>query len=133
MLVRVLTDNGGPKPVPLLARVLEERDDGTYSIIYLSKAEEDERGRSVYRYEEDPYEIDDDYIIEYLDNEIEAGFEQYDDEGWIKKRRTEDESDDDYTPSDEGEETDEDEEDDESLVYENDDGEYDDGEYDDDD
>lgn len=129
MLVRVLTDNGGPKPVPLLARVVEERDD-SYTIVYLSKAEEDEHNRTVYRYEDDHYEIDDDYVIEYLDDEAEAGFERYDDEGgWVKRRR-DDTSDDDYEPSG-AEEDDEADDDEESLEDENEDYEGEEEYYDD--
>ena len=100
MLVRVLTDIGGHKPVPLLARVLDERDDG-YTIVYLSATEDKDHGRTVYRYEDDPYEIDDDFVVEYLDDEGEAGFKPSEtDAGWIKNVY---DSDDDYEPSDEGE------------------------------
>lgn len=96
MLVRVLTDIGGPKPMPLLARVTEERDN-SYTIVYLSPSEDKDHGRTIYRYESDPYEIDDDYVVEYLDDEEQAGFEPANTaDGWIKQVY---DSDDDYEPS----------------------------------
>jgi hypothetical protein len=98
MLVRVLTDIGGPKPVPLLARVTEERDN-SYTIVYLSATEDKDHGRTIYRYESDPYEIDDDYVVEYIDDEEQAGFEPSNiSDGWIKQVY---DSDDDYEPSEE--------------------------------
>lgn len=107
MLVRVLTDDGGSKPVGLLARVVENKNDETYVIQYLSSTEEkDSHGRTIYAYENDTYEIDDDYVIEYIDDEYDVGFIRGDD-GWIKRRRSDD--DENYEPSDE-EEEDEDEE-----------------------
>jgi len=118
MLVRVLTDNGGTKPVPLLARVVEERDNA-YTIIYLTSSEDKDHGRTIYRYESDTYDIDDDYVVEYLDDEEQAGFEPANtSDGWIKQVY---DSDDDYEPSDEGVSLsgdDEDEEDDEDLEAE---------------
>ena len=98
MLVRVLTDIGGPKPVPLLARVVEERDN-SYTIVYLSPSEDKDHGRTIYRYENDTYDIDDDYVVEYIDDEEQAGFEPAKtSDGWIKHVY---DSDDDYEPSDE--------------------------------
>jgi hypothetical protein len=100
MLVRVLTDIGGTKPVPLLARVVEERDN-SYTIVYLSPSEDKDHGRTIYRYESDPYEIDDDYVVEYIDDEEQAGFEPATtSDGWIKHVY---DSDDDYEPSEEDE------------------------------
>ena len=96
MLVRVLTDIGGTKPVPLLARVVEERDN-SYTIVYLSASEDKDHGRTIYRYESDPYDIDDDYVVEYIDDEGQAGFEPANtSDGWIKHVY---DSDDDYEPS----------------------------------
>ena len=110
MLVRALTDIGGPKPVPLLARVIEERDNG-YTIVYLSATEEKDHGRTIYRYEDDPYEIDDDFVVEYLDDEGQAGFKPSEtDAGWIKNVY---DSDEDYEPSDEGDSESDDEDDEE--------------------
>jgi len=93
MIVRVLTDNGGPKPVGLIARVIEERE-RDYEIVFLSATEDRDKGRVIYRYEDITYTIDDDYVIEYFDDENEAGFCEIDD-GWVKES-----SDVDYVPSD---------------------------------
>lgn len=101
MIVRVLTDNGGPKPVGLIARVVEERDHD-YIILFLSATEDRDRGRVVYRYEDSTYTIDDDYVIEYFDDEQEAGFKESSDGGWIKTS-----SDEDYVPSESEDEEDE--------------------------
>jgi len=110
MLVRVLTDIGGPKPVPLIARVIDERDNG-YTIVYLSPSEERDHGRTVYRYEDDPYDIDDDYVVEYLDDEDQAGFTETT-VGWIRNVY---DSDDDYEPSDEEESLSDDDDDDDDV------------------
>jgi hypothetical protein len=93
MIVRVLTDNGGPRPVGLIARVVEEREHD-YIILFLSATEDRDRGRTVYRYEDSTYTIDDDYVIEYFDDENEAGFKETNDGDWIKAS-----SDEDYVPS----------------------------------
>jgi hypothetical protein len=112
MLVRVLTDIGGPKPVPLLARVVEERDN-SYTIVYLSPSEDKDHGRTIYRYESDPYDIDDDYVVEYIDDEEQAGFEPANvSDGWIKHVY---DSDDDYEPSEEDCESPSDDDDDPEL------------------
>lgn len=122
-LIRVLTDIGEHKPVSLLAKITEERSDGTYIIRYLTQTNEKVQGRYIYRYEDDTYQIDDESVTEYLntDDETDIGFECIQD-GWIKTRDPDVDagSDDDYVPSDEDEED------------ENEDDEYDD-EYDDDD
>ena len=104
-LVRVWTDVGARKPVPLLAKIVE-KDGVIFTIRYLSESDD-----KIWRYEEDEYEIDDESIAEYLntENEEDAGFVIHGD-GFIKS-----ETDEDYIPSDEEEETetDLDEEDDE--------------------
>ena len=124
MLVRVLTDIGGPKPVPLLARVTEERDN-SYTIVYLSPSEEKDHGRTIYRYESDTYDIDDDYVVEYIDDEGQAGFEPAKTtDGWIKQVY---DSDDDYEPSDDDEcesPSDDDDGDDEDIEAEEFEDEY---------
>ena len=109
-LVRVWTDVGARKPLPLLAKIVEK--DGVILVIrYLS---EDPDG--VWRYEEDTYEVEDcqESIAEYLgtSNEEDVGFKSLDD-GFMKM-----ESDDDYVPESEDEtetETDLDEEDEEEF------------------
>jgi hypothetical protein len=117
MIVRVLTDNGGPKPVGLIARVIEERD-REYVILFLSATEDHDHGRTVYRYEDSTYTIDDDYVIEYFDDEFEAGFCETNDGGWVKES-----SDADYFPS-ESDQDEEDFSDEEEYIEEEDDQEY---------
>jgi len=99
-LVRVWTDVGSRKPVPLLAKIVEENG-VIFTIRYLSESDD-----KIWRYEEDTYEVDDESIAEYLktSNEHDVGFRPQDD-GFIKV-----ESDDDYVPSDEESDDDEDEE-----------------------
>jgi len=109
MIVRVLTDNGGPKPVGLIARVVEERDHD-YIILFLTATEDRDRGRTIYRYEESTYTIDDDYVIEYFDDEHEAGFKELSDGGWVKSS-----SDEDYVPSESDEDDEEGETEDEEC------------------
>jgi hypothetical protein len=95
-LVRVWTDVGSRKPVPLLAKIVEENG-CIFTIRYLSESDD-----KIWRYEEDTYEIDNDSISEYLktDDEHDAGFTVFND-GFIKV-----DLDEDYVPSDEDEETD---------------------------
>jgi hypothetical protein len=96
-LVRVWTDVGSRKPVPLLAKIVEENG-VIFTIRYLSESDD-----KIWRYEEDTYEVDDESIAEYLktSDEHDVGFRPQDD-GFIKV-----ESDDDYVPSDEDEDEDE--------------------------
>jgi hypothetical protein len=90
-LVRVWTDIGARKPVPLLAKIVD-RDGPIFTIRYLSESDD-----KIWRYEEDTYEIDEDSISERLGTSIEndIGFQEHED-GFLKA-----ESDDDYTPSSE--------------------------------
>jgi hypothetical protein len=119
-LVRVWTDVGARKPLPLLAKIVEK--DGVILVIkYLS-----EDSDNIWRYEDDTYEVEDcqESIAEYLgtSNEEDVGFKSLDD-GFMKM-----ESDDDYVPESEDEtetETDLDEEDDEEFSESNDDEEED--------
>lgn len=116
-LVRVWTDVGARKPVPLLAKIVEK--DGIILVIrYLS-----EEPDGIWRYEDDTYEVEDcpESISEYLNTEREEdiGFKPVED-GFMKM-----ESDDDYVPESEDEEsedetlTDSDEEDDDEEEFEN--------------
>lgn len=102
-LVRVWTDIGARKPVPLLARIIEQNG-VIFTIRYLSESDD-----KIWRYEEDTYEIDSDSIAEYLktDREEDVGFQVFED-GFVKI-----ETDDDYVPSDEETEETEDEDEDE--------------------
>jgi hypothetical protein len=101
--VRVWTDVGARKPVPLLAKIVEK--DGIILVIrYLSEHKD-----KIWRYEADTYEVENcpESIAEYLDTdkEGEVGFLPCED-GFRKM-----ESDDDYVPdSDEEEYEDSDEE-----------------------
>ena len=114
-LVRVWTDVGSRKPVPLLAKIVEENG-VIFTIRYLSESDD-----KIWRYEEDTYEVDDESIAEYLktSDECDVGFAPLED-GFIKV-----ESDDDYVPSDE--ESDDDE-DDESDIFSSEEDEEDDEE-----
>jgi len=104
-LVRVWTDVGARKPVPLLARI-EEKDGVILTIRYLS-----ETTKGIWSWEDDTYEIDDDSIAEDLKTDLfeDIGFRSFGDEGSFIKC----EMDDDYVPdtSDEETATDSDEED----------------------
>lgn len=113
-LVRVWTDIGSRKPVPLLAKIVEENG-VIFTIRYLSESDD-----KIWRYEEDTYEVDDESIAEYLktSDECDVGFSPVED-GFIKV-----ESDDDYVPSDE-EDEDEDEEESDVFTSEEDENEED--------
>lgn len=132
MIVRVWTDIGTGKNVSLVARIVDTKD-AIFTIQYLSPTEDkDKHGCTIYRYEEETYEIDDDSITHYLDtdDETEVGFKQTDCGGWI---RVDEESDDDYVPSEDEDDDEEDEEEDEEDDIEDDDVEdYEEDDYEDD-
>jgi len=109
-LVRVWTDVGSRKPVPLLAKIVEENG-VIFTIRYLSESDD-----KIWRYEEDTYEVDDESIAEYLktSDECDIGFSPLED-GFVKV-----ESDDDYVPSDEEEDDEEDEEESDAFTSEED-------------
>jgi hypothetical protein len=111
-LVRVWTDIGTGKNVSLVARIIES--DGTnFTIQFLSPTEDkDKHGCTIYKYEDETYVIDDDSITHYLNTEDETdiGFKQVNTGEWI---RTDEESDDDYVPSEEEDDTETEEEDEE--------------------
>jgi hypothetical protein len=112
-LVRVWTDVGSDKNVSLIARIVETNGP-IFTIQYLSPTEnKDKHGCTVYKYEDEMYEIDDDSITHYLEtsDEGDIGFVSVGNGEWI---RTGDESDDDYIPSEE-EESDDEEEDEEDV------------------
>lgn len=101
-LVRVWTDVGARKPIPLLAKIIEKNGD-IYTIRYLSEKE------GIWSYEDDSYDVDDDSIAEYIGDgadEESIGYRQIGENEFIK-----DNSDDDYFPSEEEEEESSDEED----------------------
>ena len=128
-LVRVWTDVGSDKNVSLVARIIETNGP-IFTIQFLSPTEnKDKHGCTIYKYEDETYQIDDDSITHYLNtsNEEDIGFVSAGEGEWV---HTGDESDEDYIPSEEEDDEDEDEEDD---VEEDDDVDVDDDEFDDDD
>lgn len=122
-LVRVWTDIGQKKPKPLLARIVNSKSK-VYTIQYLSPTEDRLKGKTLYRYEDETYEVDDDSIYEYLNlsTEFDMGFVEVEG-GYVK-----DDSDEEYVPSDPEEEEDFDEEDsdDDSDEEDEEEGEFDD-------
>lgn len=118
-LVKVWTDIGKGKNVSLLAKIVEEGET-TFKVKYLSKTDEEYRGCTVWRYEDDVYEIDHDYITEYLmtDLETEIGYKPISSEEGAFIQIDEDSE---YIPSSEDDETDDDDGSDlEDEVYEED-------------
>ena len=110
-LVRVWTDVGAEKNVSLVARIIE-KNGPIFTIQFLSPTEtKDKHGCTIYRYEDDTYEIEDDSITHYLetDDESDVGFKCIGEGEWI---RTGEESDDDYIPSEEDSGSDEEDEED---------------------
>lgn len=111
-LVRVWTDVGSEKNVSLVARIIETNGP-LFTIQFLSPTEnKNKHGCTIYKYEDETYQIDDDSITHYLDtsDEGDIGFVSIGEGEWI---RTSDESDEDYIPSEEdSDDDDEDEEDD---------------------
>lgn len=96
-LVRVWTNVGQRKPKALVAKIFQTAPGPVYTIRYLSAvSEEDERGRQIFRYEEETYEVDDDSIAEWIgtDEEEDAGYTEVDDGAWIRE-----DSDSDYIPN----------------------------------
>ena len=121
-LVRVWTDVGSEKNVSLVARIIETNGP-IFTIQFLSPTEtKDKHGCTIYRYEDETYQIDDDSITHYLDtsDEGDVGFVSIGEGEWI---RTSDESDEDYIPSEE--DSDDDDEEDEEDVDEDVDDEED--------
>lgn len=116
-LVRVWTDVGKKKPVPLRAKIVE-KDGPIITISYLSQCKD-----KIWRYEEDTYDIDDSSIEHYFktDDETAIGFIEKED-GFILLN--ENLSDKDYEPEIDEEDSDE---------YSDDDDEDDSDEYSDED
>jgi hypothetical protein len=121
-LVRVWTDVGSEKNVSLVARIIETNGP-IFTIQFLSPTEtKDKHGCTIYKYEDETYQIEDDSITHYLDtsDEGDVGFVTIGEGEWI---RTGDESDEDYIPSEE--DSDDDDEEDEEDVDEDVDDEED--------
>ena len=116
-LVRVWTDVGSDKNVSIVARIIETNGP-IFTIQFLSPTEtKDKHGCTIYKYEDETYQIDDDSITHYLDtsDEGDVGFVSVGEGEWI---RTGDDSDEDYIPSEEDSDSDDEEEDDEDDVDE---------------
>jgi hypothetical protein len=129
-LVRVWTDVGSEKNVSLVARIIETNGP-IFTIQFLSPTEtKDKHGCTIYKYEDETYQIDDDSITHYLEtsNEEDIGFVSAGEGEWI---RTGDDSDEDYIPSedddDEDEEDEEDQEDFEEDIEDEIEDDYEDG------
>jgi hypothetical protein len=113
-LVRVWTDVGSDKNVSLVARIIETNGP-IFTIQFLSPTEtKDKHGCTIYRYEDETYQIDDDSITHYLDtsDEGDVGFVSIGEGEWI---RTSDESDEDYIPSEEDSDDDDEEDEEDDL------------------
>jgi hypothetical protein len=124
-LVRVWTDVGSDKNVSLIARIIETNGP-IFTIQYMSPSEnKTKHGSTIYKYEDETYQIDDDSITHYLDtnDEGDIGFVSVGDGEWI---RTSDESDEDYVPSEEESDVDEEDVDEEDFDEDVDDEEEDD-------
>ena len=118
-LVRVWTDVGSDKNVSLIARIIETNGP-IFTIQFLSPTEtKDKHGCTIYKYEDETYQVDDDSITHYLDtsDEGDIGFVSVGEGEWI---RTGDESDEDYIPSEEDSDDDEEDEEDEEDFEEDD-------------
>ena len=129
-LVRVWTDVGSEKNVSLVARIIETNGP-LFTIQFLSPTEsKNKHGCTIYKYEDETYQIDDDSITHYLDtsDEGDIGFVSIGEGEWI---RTSDESDEDYIPSEEDSD-DDDEEDEEDVDEDVDDEEFEEDEVEDD-
>jgi hypothetical protein len=119
-LVRVWTDVGSDKNVSIVARIIETNGP-IFTIQFMSPTEtKDKHGCTIYKYEDETYQIDDDSITHYLDtsDEGEIGFVSVGEGEWI---RTGDESDEDYIPSEEDDSDDEEDDDEEDDEEEDDD------------
>lgn len=119
-LVRVWTDIGQKKPKPLLARIINTKSK-LYTIQYLSPTEDRLKGKTLYRYEDETYEVDDDSIYEYLSlsTEFDMGFVEVEG-GYVK-----DDSDEEYVPSEQSGDEDEYEQEDSDEEDEEDEEEFD--------
>jgi hypothetical protein len=120
-LVRVWTDVGSDNYVSLYARIVKKTGD-VFTIKYFTPTEH-HSGQTVYRYENDTYEITDESITRYLDvdDEVDIGFKKFDEDSWVKL----DDEDEDYEPNSDEEEEEDDEDDDDDDVQDDVEDEYD--------
>jgi len=123
-LVEVWTDIGQKKPKPLLARIVSCTNKHK-TIQYLSPTDEYIKGKLIYRYEDDTYDIGEDSIYKYHTHstEYDLGYHEVP-EGYVKE-----DSDIDYVPSDpEEDDVSPDDSEEECDEYEEEDEYYDDEE-----
>ena len=123
-LVEVWTDIGQKKPKPLLARIVSCTNKHK-TIQYLSPTDEYIKGKLIYRYEDDTYDIGEDSIYKYQTHstEYDLGYHEVP-EGYVKE-----DSDIDYVPSDpEEDDVSPDDSEEECDEYEEEDEYYDDEE-----
>lgn len=117
-LIKVWTDTGRGKPAALIAKIIHTNPPNM-TIKYLSKTDEEYKGCTIWRYEDETYEIDDESVTEWLetDEELEIGYKvlPHDTEAFVYY-----ESDGDYAPSEEEGSDDGDDESVEDEDYEDD-------------
>lgn len=101
-LVRVWTNVGQKKPKALLAKIFSSAEGPVYTIRYFSE------DGTVFKYEDDTYEVDDESISEWLgvDDEEDIGYRRVGEGAWVKE-----DADSDYVPESSEDDTDEDEDD----------------------
>lgn len=77
MLVKVWTELPSGKRKGLLARIFEQKGP-IMTIRYLSQTEDRDHGCTVWRYEDQTYDIDDDSVMEYMgtEDETDIGFKR---------------------------------------------------------
>lgn len=73
MIVNVFTDVGRRKPKILPAKVIR-KDNTEYVIKYLSPSSNLFNGKTLYKYEDEEYTIDDDSITDIVSDETKIGF-----------------------------------------------------------
>jgi hypothetical protein len=93
MIVNVFTDIGRRKPKILPAKVIR-KNNTDYFIKYLSPSSNLFNGKTLYKYEDEEYKIDDDSITDVVSDETKIGFIAVDG-GFVRE-----DTDSDYEPSD---------------------------------
>jgi hypothetical protein len=87
-MIRVWTDIGVKRPVPLIAKIVQQK--GSFFIIrYLSESDD-----KIWRYEDETYKIEEDQIEEDLGTtrETDVGFRVNGDDGFFKDELSDDEN-----------------------------------------
>jgi hypothetical protein len=98
--IKVWTDVGDDEFVNLPARITSNNPDGSFDIQYLSVTERrTPDGKKIWSYEDDVYNITDEYITEYMFDECDLHFASIGEDSFIKvDRGSDDEDDSDYEP-----------------------------------